>query len=134
MSSHVTSTDLLGQVFRNFARRSHAKGLNPAQWTALRFFADADLRHRSPSEFAKFHKTTKGTASQTIAVLVRKSYLRRSRSTVDRRVTVIHVTPEGRRLLKCDPMAPILRAITRLPAHDVEVIEDFLRVFLQTGL
>ncbi len=134
MSSVVASTDLLGQVFRNFVRRSHARGLNPAQWSALRFFADADVSHRTASEFAKFHKTTKGTASQTIAVLVRKSFLRRSRSTEDRRVTVIDVTPEGHKLLKCDPMAPITRAITSLPAHDAEVIESFLQTFIQTGL
>ncbi len=134
MSSVVASPDLLGQVFRDFVRRSHAKGLNPAQWAALRFFANTDAQHRTASEFARFHKTTKGTASQTVAALVRKSFLSRSYSTEDRRVTIIDVTPEGHELLKCDPMAPIMRAITGLPAHEVEVIEGFLQTFIQTGL
>src|SRR5262249_11418773 len=40
-------------------------GRTPAQWTALRYFARANRFSRTPSAFAEFHGTTRGTASQT---------------------------------------------------------------------
>ncbi len=131
--SQIASTALLEQVFRDVVRRSYSSGLNPAQWAALRFFAETDLRLCTAGEFAKFHRTTKGTAGQTIAALGRKSYLRRSRSTEDRRITYIHVTPEGRRQLERDPMAPIMKVVASLPPRDAEVMEVILKRILQSG-
>src|SRR3974377_1180868 len=43
--------------------------LSPAQWMALRFFARANSFSRTPSAFAEFQATTRGTASQAIKAL-----------------------------------------------------------------
>lgn len=133
MPSPEALTALFEQMFRDVVRRGYSGGLKPAQWDALRYFAESDPHHRTAGEFAKFHRTTKGTAGQTISALVRKSYLRRCRSTEDRRITYILITPEGRRQLEHDPMAPITRVLANLPPGDVEVLETVLNRILQAG-
>src|ERR1700737_2503624 len=55
------------------------EGLTPAQWTVLRYFARANRFSRTPSAFAAFHGTTRGTASQTIKNLEIQGYLTRMR-------------------------------------------------------
>jgi DNA-binding MarR family transcriptional regulator len=52
-------------------------GLNPAQWSALRYIERANRFSRTVSAFARYHGTTRGTASQTIRALVQKGFLRR---------------------------------------------------------
>ena len=49
--------------------------LSPAQWMALRFFARANSFSRTPSAFAEFQATTRGTASQAIKALEAGGYL-----------------------------------------------------------
>src|ERR1700751_4283971 len=57
--------------------------LSPAQWMALRFFARANRFSRTPSAFAEFQATTRGTASQAIRALEAGGYLVRQRSKAD---------------------------------------------------
>ena len=45
--------------------------LSPAQWMALRFFSRANSFSRTPSAFAEFQATTRGTASQAIKASLR---------------------------------------------------------------
>src|SRR5437016_14383870 len=54
--------------------------LSPAQWMALRYFARANPFSRTPSAFAEFQATTRGTASQAIKALEAGGYLVRQRS------------------------------------------------------
>lgn len=124
--SPATLTTLIQLVFREYSRRSYSLGLNPAQWAALRFFAHAEEQRCTASEFARFHRTKKGTAGHTVAALVRKAYLHRNPSMEDRRVTYLRVTEEGHALLKRDPIAPIIEAVTALSDHDREVLENFM--------
>ena len=53
-------------------------GLTPVQWTGLRYFARANRFSRTPSAFAAFHGTTRGTASQTVKGLVADGYLKQT--------------------------------------------------------
>src|SRR6516165_1271169 len=53
--------------------------LSPAQWMALRYFARANTFSRTPSAFAEFQATTRGTASQAIKALEAGGYLVRQR-------------------------------------------------------
>lgn len=131
--SPATLTTLIQLVFREYSRRSYTMGLNPAQWAALRFFAHAEEQRCTAGEFARFHRTTKATAGQTVAALVRKAYLRRSLSVEDRRVTHLRVSEMGRTLLKRDPMAPIIETVTALSDHDREVLEDFMARILRNA-
>ncbi len=92
-----------------------AARLTPAQWTGLRFFARANRASRTPSAFASFHATTRGTASQTVKSLEQKGLLTRSRSDEDRRSVRFELTNHGRTMLRADPLRHLAHAIERLP-------------------
>jgi len=91
-------------------------GLTPAQWTALRYFARANRFSRTPSAFAEFHGTTRGTASQTTKSLVAQGYLVRTRSQADGRSARLDLTDKARTILADDPFEALVRAARALPS------------------
>ena len=80
-----------------------AENVTPAQWSALRYFALANRFSRTPSAFAAFHATTRGTASQTIKSLEAQGYLSRTRSEDDKRSVQLVLTDKGLGILADDP-------------------------------
>ncbi|RMB02912.1 MarR family winged helix-turn-helix transcriptional regulator [Eilatimonas milleporae] len=92
-----------------------AGGLTSAQWTGLRYFARANRFSRTPSAFAAFHGTTRGTASQTIKGLVADGYLKQTRSKSDGRSVRLDVTKKAGALLKDDPIRALALAVEALP-------------------
>jgi len=92
--------------------------LTAAQWTALRFFARANRASRTPSAFASFQATTRGTASQTIKTLESRGLLARRRSESDGRSVRFEVTEPGREMLATDPLRHLMVAIDHLPETD----------------
>lgn len=91
------------------------EGLTTAQWTVLRYLARANRFSRTPSAFAEFHGTTRGTASQTIKSLVARGYLAQTRSAADGRSTRLDLTDRARAMLLGDPFDAIVRAADALP-------------------
>lgn len=86
------------------------RGLNPAQWSALRFFAQANRLSRTVGAFARYHGTTPGTASQTVKSLVQKGYLERTPLASDRRSARLELTESAREVLADDPLLHVARA------------------------
>ena len=105
---------LIEQVGKAAYNLGFTPGLNPAQWAALRYFDEASVERRTVTGFAQFQGTTKGTASQTVAALVRKGHLRRVGDKVDRRVHRLVLTEESETLLKSDPLQQLSLAIETL--------------------
>lgn len=97
---------------------SFSRGLNPAQWAALRYLANAGLTASTVTAFARFHGTTKGTASQTVSALVKKGHVLRHTSPADRRIVHLEVTESGRALLETDPLERLARACGTLPEQE----------------
>lgn len=91
------------------------EGLTAAQWAALRYFAQANRFSRTPSAFAAFHGTTRGTASQTIKSLETQRYLTRMRSEDDRRSVRLVLTEKAKGILANDPLESLVRAADSLP-------------------
>ncbi len=91
------------------------EGLTAAQWAVLRYFAQANRFSRTPSAFAAFHGTTRGTASQTIKSLETQGYLTRMRSEDDRRSVRLVLTDKARGILANDPFESLVRAADFLP-------------------
>ena len=91
------------------------KGLTAAQWAVLRYFAQANRFSRTPSAFAAFHGTTRGTASQTIKSLETQGYLTRMRSEDDRRSVRLVLTGKASGILANDPFESLVRAADSLP-------------------
>ena len=91
-------------------------GLTPAQWSVLRYVARANRFSRTPSAFAAFHGTTRGTASQAIRSLVALGYITQTRSETDGRSVRLDLTDKARDILSDDPLDALVRAADALPA------------------
>ena len=109
---------LIEQVGKAAYNLGFTPGLNPAQWAALRYFDEATTERRTVTGFAQFQGTTKGTASQTVAALVRKGYLRRVGDKQDRRVHRLVLTDESQTLLSNDPLQQLSRALDTLSPEE----------------
>src|SRR6266436_6233886 len=92
--------------------------LSPAQWTALRYFARANPFSRTPSAFAEFQATTRGTASQAIKALEAGGYLVRQRSKADGRSVSLRLTDNGKKALARDPVEVLVRAVGSLEVEE----------------
>lgn len=124
---------LIERLFWATYRGADRYRLNPAQWAALRFFADAQVSRKTSSEFAKYHQTTRGTANQTVLALIRKGYLRRDISPMDHRSKTVSLTVEGFRALESDPSRLLCRALDRMGPDARAKLDDQL-AFLYESL
>jgi len=97
------------------SRETLVEGMTPAQWAVLRYFARANRFSRTPSAFAAFHGTTRGTASQTIKNLETRAYLTRVRSVADGRSARLDLTDKAKAILAHDPFEALVRAADALP-------------------
>ena len=109
-------------------------GLNPAQWAALRYVERANRFSRTVSAFARYHGTTRGTASQTIRALVGKGYLRRRPARHDQRSFHLELTDAARRVLDSDPIGEFVSAAGALPPAQCTALADGLRAMLEQVL
>jgi DNA-binding MarR family transcriptional regulator len=118
MSNKVTNTDEIAEllVYLGRAARGTDAGsdLTAAQWTAMRFFARANRLSRTPSAFASFNATTRGTASQIIKSLMLRGYLVRHQAVGDRRSVRLDLTSSGQAIMRYDPLHSLTDAIDRL--------------------
>lgn len=128
------TAEVMAQVLRTTASLAFTEGLNPAQWAALRYFAQATPSARSVVAFARYHGTTKGTASQTIAALLKKGLLDRHRGERDRRTVNLVLTDAGRALLDHDPLNELAAAVAALSDSQHKAMAEGLDLLLRTLL
>ncbi|MBI3443993.1 MAG: MarR family transcriptional regulator [Magnetospirillum sp.] len=122
----------MAQILRLANGAAFSDGLNPAQWSALRYLADAVPEARTVTAFAQYHATTSGTASQTISALVRKKLVERRPEADDRRRHRLELTSTGYDLLKSDPLGSIAVAIAAQPAEIQDALAKGLEATLRT--
>ena len=131
MSARETA-ELLLQVGRLVQAEGYDGELSPAQWMALRFFARANSFSRTPSAFAEFQATTRGTASQAIKSLEAGGYLIRQRSEADGRSVSLRLTNKGKKSLARDPFEVLVRAVDSLDAKEQTAMHHALHQVLTT--
>ena len=131
MSARETA-ELLLLVGRLVQAEGYDGELSPAQWMALRFFARANAFSRTPSAFAEFQATTRGTASQAIKALEAGGYLVRQRSKADGRSVTLRLQDKGKKALACDPFEVLVRAVDALDVEEQTVMHDALHQVLTT--
>src|SRR5437868_13961345 len=117
MSARETAEMLL-LVGRLVQAEGYDGELSPAQWMALRYFARANPFSRTPSAFAAFQATTRGTASQAIKALEASGYLVRQRSKADGRSVSLRLTNKGNKALTRDPREVLVDAVDALGANE----------------
>ena len=131
MSARETA-ELLLLLGRLVQAEGYDGELSPAQWMALRFFARANSFSRTPSAFAEFQATTRGTASQAIKALEAGGYLVRQRSEADGRSVTLRLTDKGREAVARDPFEVLVRAVDSLDAEEQTAMHDALHRVLTT--
>ena len=100
--SHSTSGD------------SYRNGLKPAQWSALRYFSNANRFSSTASAFARYQGISLGAASQTIGTLVDKRLLKRTRDITDKRQYNLRLTAKAEKLTVIDPIRTLVGAAFEL--------------------
>jgi len=131
MSARETA-ELLLLVGRFVQADGYDGELSPAQWMALRFFGRANRFSRTPSAFAEFQATTRGTASQAIKALEAGGYLVRQQSKVDGRSISLRLTAKGNKALARDPFEVLVRAVDLLDARERDLMRLALHQVLTT--
>ena len=131
MSARETA-ELLLQAGRLVQAEGYDGKLSPAQWMALRYFARANPFSRTPSAFAEFQATTRGTASQAIKALEAGGYLVRQRSKADGRSISLRLTDKGKEALARDPFEVLVLAVDTLDAKQRTAMHHALHQVLTT--
>jgi DNA-binding MarR family transcriptional regulator len=131
MSARETA-ELLLLVGRLVQAGGYDGKLSPAQWMALRYFARANTFSRTPSAFAEFQATTRGTASQAIKALEAGGYLVRQRSKADGRSVSLRLTSKGKKALARDPFEVLVRAVNLLDAKERTAMHHAMHQVLTT--
>ena len=131
MSARETA-ELLLMVGRLVQFEGYGGGLSPAQWMALRFLSRANAFSRTPSAFAEFQATTRGTATQAIKALEAGGYLVRQRSKADGRSFTLRLSDKGKKALARDPFEVLVRAVDTLDLEEQTAMHDALHQVLTT--
>jgi DNA-binding MarR family transcriptional regulator len=126
--------ELIEHLLRQLHGASFVAGLNPAQWSALRFFKRANPSARTLTAFVKFHAATKGSAAQTLGALRKKKLVHQRPSSEDGRVRYYELTALGEQLLREDPILPFVRAIQTLPADETSDLARGLQAVVQAWM
>jgi len=126
------TAELLLLVERLVQAEGYDGELSPAQWMALRYFARANPFSRTPSAFAAFQATTRGTASQAIRALEASGYLVRQRSKADGRSVSLRLTNKGNKALARDPFEVLVRAVDSLDVKERTAMHHALHQVLTT--
>ena len=122
--------ELIEQLGRATCGDSFTHRLNPAQWTALRYFGRANRFSRTVGAFALYHGTTRGTASQTVKALVRKGHLERRPVDGDRRTFRLEPTEKARGLLSDDPLSDLVAVAGAVSAEQRSALAEGLEAML----
>ena len=123
---------LIEQLARAIHSASHAHGLYPAQWTALRFFSTADKQHRTATALTRYQGIAFGPVSRTVRTLIVKKLIRRQRGESDQRIHSLELTARGTALLKQDPLNVLTKALDGLGSADRRALVVGLEAALRT--
>jgi DNA-binding MarR family transcriptional regulator len=121
---------LLDRLGRAVHSLQFARGLNPAQWEALRFIARANRYTCKPTALAEYLGTTKGTVSQTLNCLEDKGLIRRVSELADRRAVRLELTDAGTAVLQHDPLRPLEAVASEMNddlSDAVQVLSKYVR-------
>jgi DNA-binding MarR family transcriptional regulator len=130
MTQPDTLAQKLERAMRLYNSTAYTNDLRPAQWQALRYFANAPTEERTLSHFAQARASTMGTTSVTVTALVKRGLLERSRR--DRNVG-LQITEKGRRYLETsDPAKSLANVIADLPVEERQVLDGAVARIIDT--
>ena len=117
---------LYEQVVRATYDKRGPSELQPAQWSALRFFQRAGKGARTVSGLAAYLGVTMGPASRAARALERNGLLVSERNPDDARSVIFTLTPDGIARLRDDPLIRLVRALGNLDAPEQEALSQIV--------
>ena len=124
---------LMEQMVRALYEHRGPTELQPAHWSALRFFKRAGPSARTVTGLAKSQHIHKGTASRTINVLVKRNLIRGFPHPDDGRTQIFELTKLGLETCAEDPLTKLATQISCLPEGQSSELAQILTQ-LCTGL
>ena len=124
-------TALLEQASRLIHGSGFTGGMTPAQWTALRYFAEAPLSSRTMASLARFQGMTLAPVTRTVKNLIEKGYVDRHPNPRTRRADLIIVNETGQQVLETDPRSQLLSVIAKVPFEYREHLTLSIRIILE---
>jgi DNA-binding MarR family transcriptional regulator len=122
----------LANLVRSEDRRGGRAGpIAPVHRAALGYLARANRFSDTPAALADYLGSTRGTVSQTLALLERRGLVRRAADARDGRVVRLRLTARGRRLAAARPDASWRAAIEALPEGPRAAAEEALEAILR---
>ena len=94
--------------------QAHKGGLNPAQWSALRYFAGGLSHAPTSASFADYEGISRASANQTVRSMIDKGLLARSKIEGERRALKVTLTRKGESLLAEDPIQEVAALVEAL--------------------
>ncbi len=128
--SPESMTALLEQASRLMHGARFASGLTPAQWTALRYFAEAPPFQKTMASLARFQGLTLAPVTRTVRTLMDKGLVDRHPNPRSKRADLIIVNKAGRQMLNQNPRAQIAEVLAKIPVEDRVVFVRSLRTTL----
>ncbi len=131
-ATRVAILALIEHLGRALHSLSFSKGLNPAQWNALRYLERANPSARNVTSFAKHHLTKKSAASETMTALTAKGLISSVVDPYDARGRILEVTPMGLALLGEDPLHAVRAGVDKISDEDLDTIVAFIEGLLKS--
>ena len=103
------------------------RGLNAAQWEAMRFIARANRFSRTPAALADYLGTTRGTVSQSLISLEKRGHIARTQSHRDKRSVELSLTAQGETALADDPLLRLAADFATARSADLTSVVTLLR-------
>lgn len=122
----------LASLLRSESRnRLFEYGLQPVHFEALYYLSICNRYSDTPMAVTEYLGQTKGSVSQTLKVLEKKSLLDKTTDVSDKRVTHMSITKKGRKLIdKVLPSSALEMAGGQLTQSERVKINDSLRTLL----
>ena len=133
MKDDVTPEAIAG-MFEQASRLVHgarfAGGLTPAQWTALKYFAEAPPFQKTMASLARFQGLTLAPITRTVRTLMDKGLVDRHPNPRSKRADLIIVNKAGRQMLGQNPRAQIAEVVAKVPVEHREVFVRSMHTIL----
>lgn len=124
----------IANLMRSSVRKSGLKrGLQPVQMEALHYLSRCNQYSNTPMAVAEFLGLTKGTVSQTLAVLEGDGLVTKTADVRDRRVVHLKLTPEGLAALSSAiPPVSLSSALENLSRAEREAVDAALNTLWES--
>lgn len=111
-------------------KRCTELGLQPVHFQVLNYLSRCNKYSDTPAAVANFLGMTRGTVSQSLIILEKKGYIRKTLDAADRRMVHLQLLPEGQDVLQKARPTDLFHTATGI-LHNADAVTPDSNVFRQ---